>query len=375
MLNEIVLRKNLNDEVVFEIETFTTSQKKRKRSAYELLERLDILQYHYFSSEYEALKSCYIYNLLYIRYGKHRYLAGAISWHVSGMNKILRNIFFGSEFFGHFRKHMLDNHQIPAKFLTISRFVLFPQFRGIGWASKFAELATKEVEKQSDVMMLEIFSSMLYNFDFMPDNWVKYSNVVQKMFSNFEEYSVFCRQAKMVRTLEDARKVLNRAKRVIDDEQAVSAVDDELLDNLDSKKRNQSFRQSKQMYRRVPRADKFIKRKSGSMFNRMDNAESFVNIASFMFYIPQDKFHYFNEYFGFDEMINYNSVLSSYRYFDALCRAKISSYHWHRTQQPIFVDLFSDFCDGSAYKNRMTMLQEVTSQKILMKKKAEREQI
>jgi len=394
MLLETAIRKDINDEIVLEIDTLTTQDKKGKRKAYELLERLDILGYHYFSQEYEALKSCYIYNLLYIRYRKHRYLAGAISWHVSGMNKTLRNIFFGSEFFGHFRKFMLDKYQVPAKFLTISRFVLFPQFRGTGLASRFVDLATREVEKQSDVMMLEIFSSMLYNFDFMPDDWIKYSNIVQKSFSGFDTYSEFCKTSGIVRTLEDARKVLTRAIKHADEGGRVRAADlpcsqvqsqaarmlsatgtdNDLLDTLDSKKRNQSFRQSKQMYRRVPRSDKVIQRKSGSMFNRMDEAESFVNIASFMFYISKDKFKYFNEYFSIDDMINYESLLISYKDFGDLYKSKVAGYKRHRKKQlPIFVDLFSDFCNKETYIKRITELQAATSQKLLMKKKAERE--
>jgi len=390
MINETVIRKDIRDEITLEVEMYTTANKKDKRAVFATLEKLDVLQYHYFAQEYDALKACYITSLCYVKYRKHRYLAGVIAWHVSSMNKILRNVFFGSEMFGHFRKYMIDTYNVKAKFITISRFVLFPQFRGIGMASKFVDMAVRQIEPQKDILMMEIYSSMLYNYDFMPDDWVRYVNVAQKSFPTFYDYTMFCQRTGIVRGLEDAKKVLNRALKRVDDggriraadlpcaqvqSQAVrmvqaSGVDGDLLDKLTNMKRNQSFRNAKQIYKRTGRSEKYIQRKSQSMYNRMSDAESFVNIASYMFYIPEDRFKYFNEYYCLDSMINYNSVLDSYTDFCDIFIQKMAGYKKNRKKQlPIFVEMFKECCDVQKYKNRDQALQKATSQQVLTMQK------
>lgn len=388
MIVEKVNRRNIYDEMELEIDVYTTSQKKDKRYAFETLERLDLLSYHYFSQEYIALKACYINCLCYIKYKKHRYLAGAIAFHVSSMNKTFRNVFFGSEFFGKFRKHMLGTHQIPAKFLTISRFVLFPQFRGIGIAKKFVELATDRISQQPDVLLIEIYSSMLYNLDFMPKDWIKYVNVVKNQFATQAEYVEFCNRCGIVRSLEDAKKVLDRALKH-DSEGEVTGVskscpqvrlhamrvlqsagETEALQQFKVKKRNQSHRQSKQMVRRIPRSEGYVQRKSGSMYNRMNDAEAFVNIASYMFYIPDNKFKYFNEYFFMDDIVNYNGLLNSYKDFGSMYKNRIALYKKNRKKQlPIFLDLFEEFCNVNEFRERDRRLQEETSQAKYMDEK------
>jgi hypothetical protein len=364
-----MIRKDVREEIKFEIETYRTNDKKAKRKAFQKVQKLDLLGYHYFSQEYDAVKSAYILFHLYVRFGKRRYLCGAISVHISGMNKILRNVFFGTEFFGKFRKYILETYGIKAKFVTISRFVLFPQFRGIGLARKFAELVTDELEKDEDIFLIEIFSSMLYNFDFMPKTWVKYSNVVNDSFEDFASYSAFCKATKLVKSVADARKMLQRAIKKVDDGGRVRAADmscpqtvlhakrvlksigdDELVDQLDSKKRNQVFRTAKQTHKRVSRASQYIQRKSGSMYNRMNDADAFVNIASFMFYIPPDKFHRFCEFFFMNQdVVSYDGLLYSYKDCVDVYMSKMLTYKKKRKQLPIFVELYKQFCDIDRY--------------------------
>jgi len=359
-------RKDVRNEIEFDIEMYRTGdkeKKKAKRKAFQKIEALDLLSYHYFSQEYDAVRSAFILFHLYVRYGKRRYFCGAISVHISGMNKILRNIFFGTEFFGKYRKHIIENYGVKAKFATITRFVLFPQFRGIGLAKIFTDLVTKKLEEIEDIHMIEIFSSMLYNFDFMPNNWVKYSNVISDSFATFEEYSLFCKNTKLVKSVADARKMLSRAIKKVDEGGRVRAADlpcsqvqsqakrmigagDDLVEKLDSKKRNQVFRTAKQTHRRVGRAGAYIQRKSGNMFNRMNDADSFVNIASYMFYIPEDKFHHFCEFFHLNtDVVSYDSLLYSYKDGIDLYKSKMMSYKKKRKQTPIFLEMFKPFCD------------------------------
>ena len=385
----ILNRKNIRNEIKLETELFTTLDKKAKRKAFEKIENLDILSLHYFSQEYEAVKSSYMIIMLYINYGKRRYLAGFMSLHVSSMNKILRNVFFGSEFFGKFRNFVLNKYKIPLKFLTISRFVMFPQFRGIGLAKEFVDLLTNKLENFEDVFMIEIYSSMLYNFDFMPKNWIKYSNIVRNRFSSFEEYTNFCRNSKLVRGLDEAKKVLCRALEKVDDGGRVRAADmpcnqiqghavrmlqsfgdTELIDKLEDKKKLTcksktfwSFSNNRNE-RRTNRTQKYLQRKSGSMFNRMEESESFVNIASYMFYIPENKFEKFCEFFKLkSEIVSYESLLFSYAGFCDLFQSRMSSYVKHRTKQlPILIEMFKEFCDLDNYKDFSSKLHKQVSQ-------------
>lgn len=387
----ILNRKNIRDEIKLEIEMFNTLDKKSKRNAFEKIENLDILSYHYFSQEYEAVKFSYVICLLYINYNKRRYLAGFVSLHVSSMNKILRNIFFGSEFFGKFRKFVLGKYNIPLKFVTISRFVIFPQFRGIGLAREFVDLITKKLENFEDIFMIEIYSSMLYNFDFMPKNWVKYSNVVRNLFSTFDEYILFCRGAKLVRGLDEAKKVLSRALKRMEDGGRVRAADlpcaqvqsqarrmlqnneqnSELINNVENAKKLScrsktfwSFSPNRNERRNSRIAQKYLQRKSGSMYNRMEESDSFVNIASYMFYIPEAKFNNFCEFFHLNsEILSYESLLLSYMNFGELFRGSMSSYIRHRAKLlPIFVEMFREFCDLKGYNEFSFKLHKQVSQ-------------
>jgi len=343
-------RKNVKSEITFDVEMYRTGDKelkKIKRKAFQKIETLDLLSYHYFSQEYDAVRSAFILFHLYIKYGKRRYFCGAVSVHVSGMNKILRNVFFGTEFFGKYRKHMIEKYNVKAKFATITRCVLFPQFRGIGLAKVFIDIVTAKLEEIDDIHMVEIFSSMLYNFDFMPKNWIKYSNVISNSFPSFEAYSNFCKSTKLVKSVADARKMINRTTIKTDD---VIEAGDDVNEKITKKKRNQVFRTAKQTHRRVGRAGAYIQRKSGSMFNRMDDADSFVNIASYMFYIPPAKFEYFCEFFHLNtDVVSYDSLLYSYGDCVDLYKSKMVSYKKNRRQMPIFLEMFKDFCDLSKF--------------------------
>jgi len=385
--NMIINRESIYDEIELEVEMFVTKDKKSKRKAYAEMERLDILQYHYFSQEYAALKACYIMFHMYVKYKSDRYLCGVMSLHVSSMNKTFRNIFFGSEFFGKFRKFMLDNYDVPAKFVTISRFVLFPQFRGIGLARKFVQLAVDEISKIDDVFMIEIYSSMLYNFDFMPNDWIKFVNLIADGFDSLSEFVNFCREAKIIRGLTEAKSVLNRALKKVDEGGRVRKADmpcaqvlsqaERLLEGTDiqmdfeAKKRNQTFRAAKQNIKRIGRTGKYLHRKSGSMYTRMLESDMFVNIASYMFYVPDDKFEYMKKYFCINDFIDYDSVLSSYINCSDMIKEKILKYKKKKTRSlPVIVDMFDKFVDTDMYSFRDRVLGNMTSQKNYEKKKA-----
>ena len=381
-------RKNIRNEIKLEIELFTTLDKKSKKKAFGKITDLDMLSFHYFSQEYEAVKSSYMIVMLYVNYNKRRYLTGFMSLHVSSMNKILRNVFFGSEFFGKFRNFVLSKYKIPLKFLTISRFVMFPQFRGIGLAREFVDLLTNKLENFEDVFMIEIYSSMLYNFDFMPKNWVKYSNVVRNQFSSFDEYIKFCRSSKLVKGLDETKKILHRALKRVDDGGRVRAADmpcnqiqghavrmlrssgdTELIDKLESKKKLTC--QSKTFWsfsnnrneRRTNRTQQYLQKKSGSMFNRMEESDSFVNIASYMFYIPENKCKDCEFFKLKSEVVSYESLLFSYTEFCDLFQTRMSSYVKHRTKQlPILIEMFKEFCDLENYKDFSSKLHKQVSQ-------------
>lgn len=245
---------DFNNNLENELQLTTTVYHKyhntsQKKEIYDKLKYIDILQYHYFTQDYYAIRSSMIYALNTIKYNNIDYITGFESIQISGANKYWRSIFFGSNFFLKLRQFMKEKYgnNINAVFGTHARVVMFPQFRGIGLGKKYVADVTQEAfDTYPYMFMMEIFSSMLYNYDFMPSDYIKYVNY--NAFESKEDFEKVCLKYKISSDMSTIKKQLNTS-------------------NV-----------------KLP------------MQTRMNNANEVANIANYMFKLNPTTFNYLIEY-------------------------------------------------------------------------------
>ena len=149
-----------------------------KQEGFNIIKDNDMLQYHYFSQEYRIIKSSYLISILDIDINNIKYNIGFASINCSILNKTLRRRYFGNNVYLLLMSYMKQNYGRKTNFVTINRTVMMPNFRGLGLAKQFQEETLKQlVETQDDIAVVELFSSMLHNFNFM-----------SPMFTNMGDY-------------------------------------------------------------------------------------------------------------------------------------------------------------------------------------------
>jgi len=172
--NEDIKKINFNDEI--NIEYYFG---KNKREGYNIIRNNDMMQYHYFSQEYNVIKGASILCLLYVKHNNIKNYIGFISFNSPTLNKTLRNAWFGTNFLKKMFKQKTKENDL--KFYTISRMVFIPSFRGIG-STKYIQdkivdylFQNPDNHKELDkIAYIEIYSAMLHNFDFSGNTFNKF---------------------------------------------------------------------------------------------------------------------------------------------------------------------------------------------------------
>ncbi len=158
-----------------------------KQEGFNIIKNNDMLQYHYFSQEYNIIKSSHLVSILDININNINYNIGFTSINCSILNKTLRRRYFGNNVYLLLMSYMKQNYGTKANFCTINRTVMMPNFRGLGLAKYFQEETVKQLEEsQNDIVVLELFSSMLHNFNFMSSIFTNMGNFITP--KNFDKF-------------------------------------------------------------------------------------------------------------------------------------------------------------------------------------------
>jgi len=111
-----------------------------------IIEKNDMLQYHYFSQEYNIIKSSQMLCLITLEHHGIKTYIGFIALGPPTLNKKFRNMFFGKNYLKklyEIKKTHKEYNDI--KILNISRIVFIPSFRGIGVAKYVQDKITEEL--------------------------------------------------------------------------------------------------------------------------------------------------------------------------------------------------------------------------------------
>ena len=152
---------------------------KNKEIGYNIIKNMDMMMYHYFGQEYHVVKGATILVLVYIEYNNLKHYIGFISMDAPTLNKKIRNLLLGKQFFKnvyHFSR--LNNLETP-EIYTFNRIVLLPNFRGLGLSK---HIQSEVIKQLKDIFLLEITSSMLHSFDFITEEFNKSSLSLDKRF-------------------------------------------------------------------------------------------------------------------------------------------------------------------------------------------------
>jgi len=178
-----------------------------KQDGFNIIKNNDMLQYHYFSQEYNIIKSSHITSILEIDINNIKYNIGFASINCSILNKTLRRRYFGNNVYLLIMSYFKQNFSRKTNFCTINRTVMMPNFRGLGLAKYFQEETVKKLEEtQDDICVLELYSSMLHNFNFMSPIFTNMGNIIKtkegfnKFFGIEDPYSIKGKRSKFVKS-------------------------------------------------------------------------------------------------------------------------------------------------------------------------------
>lgn len=158
-----------------------------KQEGFNIIKNNDMLQYHYFSQEYGIIKTSHLVSILDIDINNIKYNIGFASINCSILNKTLRRRYFGNNVYLLLMSYMRQNYGTKTNFCTINRTVMMPNFRGLGLAKQFQEETVRQLEEtQDDIAVLELFSSMLHNFNFMSPMFKNLGTIITP--ENFDAY-------------------------------------------------------------------------------------------------------------------------------------------------------------------------------------------
>jgi len=159
-----------------------------KQEGFNIIKNNDMLQYHYFSQEYSIIQISYLISILDININNIKYDIGFLSINTSILNKTLRRRYFGSNVYLLLLSFLKQNYGKKSNFCTINRTVMMPNFRGLGLAKYFQEESLRQLEEtQDDICVLELYSSMLHNFNFMSPVFTNFDNII-KTKEGFNKY-------------------------------------------------------------------------------------------------------------------------------------------------------------------------------------------
>ena len=146
-----------------------------KQKAAKIIEKSDLLQYHYFSQEYNVVRGASQIFLIYLMSKSIKHLIGFVSIAQPTITKKVRNIMYGKNFLDHIFHIKNTNPKFQdIKFFNLSRMVILPSFRGIG-ISKFLQDEILQMMKENNPghFSLEFTSNMFHTIDFASNKFNK----------------------------------------------------------------------------------------------------------------------------------------------------------------------------------------------------------
>ena len=153
-----------------------------KQKAAKIIEKSDLLQYHYFSQEYNVVRGASQIFLIYLMSKGIKHLIGFVSLSQPTITKKVRNIMWGKNFLDHIFHIKNTNKKFQdIKFFNLSRMVILPSFRGIG-ISKFLqdEILAMMKENNPGHFSLEFTSNMFHTIDFASNKFNKTTMKIDK---------------------------------------------------------------------------------------------------------------------------------------------------------------------------------------------------
>ncbi len=166
-------RFDFNEHI--DMEVYSTKDG-NKRQGYNIVERNDMLQYHYFSQEYSVVKTASHIILLTITKGGIKQYIGFASFNTPALNQSLRSALYGREFY----RFLLGQDFFDIPCIAISRLVILPSFRGLGLNKEFQKLMLNYFEN-NNIFLVDIYSNLLHSMDFL-------SNRFNKSFFTLEKF-------------------------------------------------------------------------------------------------------------------------------------------------------------------------------------------
>jgi len=160
--------KEINFKELVNIEIYTDRNVEKngtKKEGFNIIKNNDMMQYHYFGQEYNAIKSSTYLVVFNIINNDIKHYIGFISLTTPTLNKTLRNMYFCSNLLPNLYKK--DKFQL----YVISRMVILPSFRGMGLSKFLIDKMSERIKNYIDY--IEISSIILNTIDFMPDSFNK----------------------------------------------------------------------------------------------------------------------------------------------------------------------------------------------------------
>lgn len=162
-----------------------------------IIKNNDMLQYHYFSQEYNVVKTSQILCIITLEHHNIKTYIGFIALNPPTLNKTYRNMYYGKNFLKKIYEIRKENKKYSeVKILNISRLVFIPSFRGLGVAkyvqdTMMDDMFNNRIEAFEDVVYLEISSLMLHTFDFSGDRFNKTFLNLKKIYDKEKYFDFF----------------------------------------------------------------------------------------------------------------------------------------------------------------------------------------
>lgn len=174
-----------------------------KIKGYNMVKNNDMLQYHYFSQEYKNIKVASFIAIFKIKHNSIWYEVGFASLQTSDLNKIFRNLMFGSNLYKNINvlKRERNEYINTFMFLTITRVVLLPNFRGMGLIKWFLDETANQIFKieKYDVKMIETYSNLLSTYNFHSNSFL---NDIVELYKNSD--ATFVKGVEISRTFNNS---------------------------------------------------------------------------------------------------------------------------------------------------------------------------
>lgn len=164
-----------------------------KDTGFNIVKNNDMLQYHYFSQEYNILKVTSVIAILSMNFNGIKYYIGFINLNYSSLSKIMRHRYFGKNMYLTLKGFTEQEFDDSTHYMTINRTVMMPNFRGLGLSKLFQREAIKqlyEIPRFQNIVAVELYSNLLHSFNFLDpifnDVFTNSENVLSK--KQFAQY-------------------------------------------------------------------------------------------------------------------------------------------------------------------------------------------